>query len=118
MLRSSLAIEAIRAGWICTARRGLAIMPSVKTASDTSQREFPAPSHVGIASEAAEIARQYRSFYTDPGKYEDIICRFLLDRAGCSTGQQLERDVWQREHHKRGAFARLECSLPSALSYC
>ena len=47
------------------ARRHLAIPATVKSASDTSEHEFPAPSHVNVAADAAAIARQFRQFYSD-----------------------------------------------------
>lgn len=46
-------------------RRELAIPATVKTATDTSEMEFPAPSHVNVASDAAAIARQFREFYSN-----------------------------------------------------
>lgn len=49
-------------------RRNLAIMPTVKVAADTSAMDFPAPSHVSLGSDAAEMARQLTDFYCNPGK--------------------------------------------------
>lgn len=49
-------------------RRNLAILPTVKTATDTSDMEFPAPSHVSLSSQAAELVRQISDFYSNPGK--------------------------------------------------
>lgn len=48
--------------------RNLAIMPTVEKASDTSEMEFPAPSHVSLSSQAAEVARAITEFYSNPGK--------------------------------------------------
>jgi hypothetical protein len=53
---------ALRAG----AARQLAIPATVKTAPDTSGKNFPAPSHVGLAGDAADIARQISDFYKNP----------------------------------------------------
>ena len=68
MLRNQRVVGALRATWAQSSRRGLAIAPSVKTATDTSDQEFAAPSHVSLASEAASLAKQFREFYSDPGK--------------------------------------------------
>ncbi|PXF49346.1 hypothetical protein BWQ96_00920 [Gracilariopsis chorda] len=46
--------------------RALAITATVKDASDTSAMKFPAPSHVSIAAEAADLARQLNEFYSNP----------------------------------------------------
>lgn len=46
-----------------TVRRNMAIAATVKDAPDTSSLDFPAPSHVSVAGEAADLARQLRSFY-------------------------------------------------------
>jgi hypothetical protein len=53
---------ALRAG----AARQLAIPATVKTAPDTAGKKFPAPSHVGLAGDAADIARQIGEFYKNP----------------------------------------------------
>lgn len=50
-------------------QRQLAIMPTVKVATDTSTMEFPAPSHVSISSEAADLAKQLSDFYSNPGMF-------------------------------------------------
>lgn len=47
-------------------RRTLAIAATVRTARDTSAQTFPAPSHVSVAAEAHDIARQIREFYSNP----------------------------------------------------
>lgn len=57
------------AGRVMSQRRNLAIIPTVKTATDTSEMEFPAPSHVSLSSQAAGLARQISEFYSNPGKF-------------------------------------------------
>lgn len=47
-------------------RRNMAIAATVETAPDTSTIDFPAPSHVSVAGEAADIARQLSEFYRSP----------------------------------------------------
>lgn len=64
---ASRAASLLRNSAAVSYRRHLAIMPTVKTATDTSSMEFPAPSHVSITSEAADIARQITEFYSNPG---------------------------------------------------
>lgn len=44
-------------------RRNMAVVASVKSAPDTSSMDFPAPSHVSVAGEASDLARQLRNFY-------------------------------------------------------
>jgi hypothetical protein len=51
---------------LAAAARQLAIPATVKTAPDTSGKNFPAPSHVGLAGDAADIARQISDFYKNP----------------------------------------------------
>lgn len=63
------ATRAIRSAVSTTPTRNLAIMPTVKKASDTSTTDFPALSHVGLTSTAADLARQLTDFYSNPGKY-------------------------------------------------
>lgn len=58
--------------------RSLAIRATVATAPDTSGQTFPAPSHVSVAAEAADVARQLRGFYSDP---ESIVALDKGDRA-------------------------------------
>jgi hypothetical protein len=48
-------------------RRNMAIAATVKTAPDTSAIDFPAPSHVSVAGDAVDIARQLRVFYESAG---------------------------------------------------
>jgi hypothetical protein len=43
--------------------RPLAISATVPSAPDTSGTNFPAPSHVSLSGDAADIARQLREFY-------------------------------------------------------
>ncbi|KAI0563918.1 hypothetical protein FGB62_32g146 [Gracilaria domingensis] len=61
-LRSSL----VHAAALVAPRRSLAIVATVKKAPDTSTMDFPAPSHVSLASEAADLAQQLNAFYTNP----------------------------------------------------
>lgn len=49
-------------------RRHLAIIPTVKTAPDTSAIDFPAPSHVSLSATAADLASQLSDFYSNPSK--------------------------------------------------
>lgn len=50
-------------------QRQMAIASTVKKASDTSGKEFPAPSHVSLSSQASEMAQQLSTFYSNPGMY-------------------------------------------------
>lgn len=69
MLRSVVSNGALRFALLTESRRNLAIMPTVKKATDTSAEEFPAPSHVNLAADATAIARDYREFFTNPGTF-------------------------------------------------
>lgn len=53
-------------------RRTMAIAATVKVAPDTSALDFPAPSHVSLAGEAAKLARQIRDFYKSPDSVIEI----------------------------------------------
>ncbi len=75
MLRSIASNGAVRSALSAGSRRNMAIMPTVKTATDTSADEFPAPSHVSLVAEASAIARQFREFYSNPGTFlESVLC--------------------------------------------
>ncbi|CAN8066754.1 unnamed protein product [Agarophyton chilense] len=61
-VRSSL----VRAAALIAPNRGLTIAATVKQAPDTSAIDFPAPSHVSLASEVADLAQQLNAFYSNP----------------------------------------------------
>lgn len=72
------ATYALRSAGSAIQRRNLAILPTVKVASDTSKMDFPAPSHVSLSSEALNIAKQVTAFYANPGmclQYQ--LCLFI-----------------------------------------
>lgn len=45
--------------------RQMAIAATVKTAPDTSAMEFPAPSHVALSTQLAEVAEGITNFYSN-----------------------------------------------------
>ena len=66
LLRAS---SSLRRAAAAVPRRHLAIASTVRQATDTSKMDFPAPSHVSLPSQAAELASQLTNFYSDPGMY-------------------------------------------------
>ncbi|CDF36486.1 unnamed protein product [Chondrus crispus] len=63
LLRAS---SSLRRAAAAVPRRHLAIASTVGQATDTSKMDFPAPSHVSLSSQAAELASQLTNFYSDP----------------------------------------------------
>lgn len=45
----------------------MAIAATVKKAPDTSATDFPAPSHVTLSTQLAEVAEDIAHFYSNPG---------------------------------------------------
>lgn len=76
------------------AKRNLAILPTVKKATDTSEMDFPAPSHVSLTSDAAALAHELASFYSDPGMYSHLprLSSFSMANVYRSSKRQYELD--------------------------
>lgn len=90
-------------------KRNLAIMPTVKAATDTSSLDFPAPSHVSLSSEAASLARQIAAFYDNP---DSIIS--LTEEARAALQSEIAKKVKNiPDSALPDNWAALELQVPS-----
>jgi hypothetical protein len=91
--------------------RPLAIPATVKTAPDTSEQNFPAPSHASLAGDAADIARQMTAFFKNP---DSTVTLSAEDRAELLDGI-IKRGQAAPETQITAEWVKSKYSIPEKL---